>query len=288
MAQTPKRGLGRGFEALLSPDFDKSLVVNDDERVQKLPIDDVLADSEQPRRHFDATALEELAASIKTHGVLLPLVVTPHGHGKYQIVAGERRWRASKLAGLQTVPAVVRSLKQLERLEIALVENVQRVDLSPIEQAASLLRLHEQLGTPYETIARRLGKASSTINNTVRLLQLPLLAQQALAEHKISEGHARAILALKGQADQQAHLLDLIIRHGWSVREAERYVTSLKSNSQKAVTTAERVATETPETKILAKKLGAPVHVKRTARGGRLEISFKTDEELQQIISRLK
>lgn len=285
MAQTSKRGLGRGFETLLPLTFDKSLIVNDDERIQKLAIIDVVANPEQPRRHFDETALAELAESIKSHGVLLPLVVRPLKTGQYQIVAGERRYRASKLAGLKRVPAVVRSLKELEELEISLVENVQRVDLSALEQATSLLRLHEQFSIPFETIAKRLGKAPSTVNNIVRLLQLPAQAQAALVEHKISEGHARAILALKANPATQAELLVFIVKRGWSVREAERFVTSHKDGIKDAIQANARVQTETPITKALARQLGVPVFIKRTAKGGRLEIIFKSDVELEQIIT---
>lgn len=288
MSQTPKRGLGRGFDTLLPQSFDKKLLLpNDDEKIQKLAIESVEPDAGQPRRHFDEAALHELASSIREHGVLLPLVVRALGNDRYQIVAGERRWRASKLAGLKTVPAIVRSLKELQQLEIALVENVQRVDLSPLEQALSLHRLHDQFSIAYDAIAKRLGKAPSTINNLVRLLQLPENAQTALAEKKISEGHARAILALRSQPDQQSKLLQLIINQDWSVRQAERYVSSLKSGVTGKIAVRQRVQTETPATKALSKHLGTPVHVKRMAKGGRLEITFKSDEELEKILSQL-
>jgi ParB family chromosome partitioning protein len=287
MSATPKRGLGRGFEALLPTDFDKKLVLNDDERIQQLDLADILPNPAQPRHHFDEDALAELAASIKQYGILLPIVVTPSG-GRYQIVAGERRWRAAQLAGLKQVPVVVRSMKQLEQLEVALVENVQRVDLGPLEQAASLLRLHEQFSVSFEILAKRLGKAPSTVNNLVRLLKLPPAAQQALSQGQITEGHARAILALKSHTAQQEQLLLAIQQQGWSVRQAERYVTSLKQGVRAITEARARVQTETPATKSLSRKLGTPVHIKRTARGGRLEISFRTDAELDQIISRLR
>jgi ParB family chromosome partitioning protein len=290
MAQTPKkamkRGLGRGFESLLSNDFDKSLVAPAGERVQQLALDIVKPNPQQPRRHFDDAALTELAASIKTHGVLLPIVVVTGSNNSYVIVAGERRWRASQLAGLQTVPAVVRSLKELEQLEIALTENVQRVDLSPLEQAASLAKLHDQFSTSYEAIAQRLGKAPSTVNNLVRLLQLSEPARQALHEQKISEGHARAILALK-QLEHRTQLLELILSNGWTVRQAERYVASHKQGIAEPTAVTKRVATETTETKSLAEKIGHPVRLLRTARGGRIEISFKSDAELALILKHL-
>ncbi|MDB5170808.1 MAG: hypothetical protein JWO35_502 [Candidatus Saccharibacteria bacterium] len=284
MSQTPKRGLGRGFDALISNDFDKSLLLTSDDRIEKIPVDQLQPSPYQPRRHFDDTALDELATSIKRHGVVQPLVVTPIKDGVYTLIAGERRWRASQLAGLKTVPAIIRSSKELEQLEIALIENVQRVDLSPLEQAVSIERLHEQFNLSYDEIAKRLGKANSTVNNTVRLLRLPEAARDALATNKISEGHARAILALKGDDERQAYLLKTIQEQGWSVRQAERFVSSVKAGVKDTTKARERVSTETPVTKILSKKLGTPVNIRRTAKGGKLEISFKTDAELDKIL----
>ena len=284
MSQTPKRGLGRGFEALISNDFDKSLLLTPEDRVEKIPVGKLQASPYQPRRHFDDVALEELSASIKRHGVVQPLVVTPAKDGIYTLIAGERRWRAATLAGLTTVPAIIRSSEELEQLEIALIENVQRVDLSPLEQAISIERLHEQFSLSYDAIAKRLGKANSTVNNTVRLLRLPEAARDALAAGKISEGHARSILALKGDPERQAYLLKTIVEQGWSVRQAERFVLSVKAGAKDSKQAHERVQTETPATKRLSKKLGTPVNIRRTARGGKLEIGFKSDDELERII----
>ncbi len=286
MAQTPKRGLGRGFESLLSPDFDKvSLLSSPGDKIEQIPVEKLQTNPYQPRRHFDEVALAELAASIKQYGVVQPLVVMPAKNGVYVLIAGERRWRASQLANLKTVPAVVRSSKELEQLEVALIENVQREDLSPLDQAVSIERWHEEFNVPYDVVAKRLSKAPSTVNNIVRLLQLPEAARDALAKRQISEGHARAILALKGQTDHQAHLLQAIIKEDWSVRQAERYVTGVKAGATDHNAAKQNVKTETPATKQLSKQIGAPVTVRRTAKGGVLEIGFKTDEELEHIIS---
>lgn len=285
MSATPKRGLGRGFDALISQDFDKSLLLSSDDRIEKIPVAALQPNPYQPRRHFDEAALQELANSIKRHGIVQPLVVTPVKNGKYTLVAGERRWRAAQLAKLDTVPAIVRERQELEQLEVALIENVQRVDLSPLEQAVSIERLHEQFNLSYDDIAQRLGKASSTVHNTVRLLGLPAAARDALIEGKISEGHARAILALKGDTQRQTYLLQTIISAGWSVRQAERFVTSVKAGIKQTKQAHARTATETPATKQLSKKLGYPVSLKRTAKGGKLEITFRDDSELAQIIS---
>ena len=280
-----KSGLGRGFDALIPQDFDKGLVLEDNERIQQLSLDSLEPNPDQPRQHFDEAALEQLASSIKQYGIIQPLVVSPSAGGKYAIIAGERRWRASRLAGLVKVPTVVRTSKELERLEIAIVENVQRVDLSPLEQAVSIERLHQQFSMTYDAIAERLGKGASTVNNIVRLLQLPKSAQTALHERNISEGHARAILSLKDSPEKQEHLLQQIIKEGWSVRQAERYVTSIKEGYKDAPATKQRMDPETPATKQLSQRVGAPVHIRRTAKGGKLEITFRSDDELQKIMS---
>jgi ParB family transcriptional regulator, chromosome partitioning protein len=277
-------GLGRGFETLIPSDFDKSLLLEEHERVQKIELDALEPNPNQPRQHFDKEALMGLAESIERHGILQPLVVTPLPGGHYGIIAGERRWRAAGLAGLKKVPALVRTTKELERLELAIVENVQRVDLSPIEQAVSIERLHQQFSMKYDDIAKRLGKASSTVNNIVRLLQLPKEARGALEARKISEGHARAILALKDVPEKQTQLLTSILKQGWSVRQAERFVVSIKEGYKETQDTKQRMQTETPATRSLSKKLGAPVHIRRMAKGGKLEIGFATDAELENML----
>jgi len=287
MSAKLSHGLGRGFDALIPQNFDSSLLMNEGERIQKVATADVVPSKQQPRQHFDDVALKELANSIQQHGILQPLVVTQAADGKYRIIAGERRWRAAQLAKLSMLPVIVRTLKELEELEIAIVENVQRVDLSPLEQALSIERLHQQFSVSYDDIAKRLGKATSTVNNIVRLMQLPEPARLALQEKHITEGHARAILAIKDWPEKQLHLLESIQKLGWSVRQAERYVTSLKEGVKDDKSVRERVETETPATKILSQRLATPVHIKRMARGGRLEITFKTDEELEKIVQKL-
>lgn len=287
MATKPKRGLGAGLGTLIPQSFDNSLLLNEDERIQKIALADVEPNKDQPRRHFDEEALQELAASIRSHGILQPIVVAPpRGQGKYQIIAGERRWRAAGTAGLKSVPAIVRTLEEQAKLELAIIENVQRVDLAPLEQAVSIEKLHVQFGLSYDGIAKQLGKANSTVNNIVRLLQLPTEAQQALNTKSITEGHARAILALKDSPVAQKELLDAIIKNSWSVREAERFVVAHKSGHL-VKAAKERVQTETPETKALSTRLHTPVRVKRTAKGGRLEITFTSDDDLQRIIRQL-
>lgn len=275
--------LGRGFDSLIPKNFDTSLLLPDEDKIIKISVDELQANPEQPRVHFDEKALIELANSIQRHGILQPIVVTPNAE-KYYVIAGERRWRAAKIAGIKTVPAIVRTSEQLERLELALVENVQRVNLSPLEQAASIQYLHDQFSIDFNDIGKRLGKAPTTITNIVRLLRLPEKAQEALRTKKISEGHARSILALKSEKDQLL-LLDLIIRNGWSVRQTERYVSAHKKGAATSGSAIKKVATTSPQTEKLTKILKVPVTLKRTAKGGKLEIAFKSDAELKRIIS---
>lgn len=288
MSTVKKSGLGRGFDSLIPKSVDTAVLFDDQDRIQKIAVGAIVPNPHQPRQHFDEEALNQLASSIKQHGIVQPLVVTPNGQGSYALVAGERRWRAAQLAGFEKVPTIVRTTKELEQLEIAIVENVQRVDLSPLEQAVSIERLHQQFSMTYDAIAKRLGKANSTISNIIRLLELPVTAQEALRKEQISEGHARAILALKDTPEKQIELLDNVLRHGWSVRQAEQFVVSIKQGFKETKATKERMDAETPATKQLSKRIGAPVQIRRTAKGGKLEIGFKTDEELEKILEHLK
>lgn len=286
MSKTSKNGLGRGLESLLPTDFNRDMVLQTDERIQKLSIDSIQPNPDQPRKQFDEEALSELASSIKQYGVLQPIIVSPKVGG-YEIIAGERRWRASVKAGLTVMPAIVRNKIELERLEIALIENVQRVDLSPLEQAMSIEHLHEQFNLSYQDIARKLGKAVPTVNNIVRLLGLPVAARDALQAGQITEGHARTILALKDDADAQENLLQLIINQSWSVRQAEQFVTAHKQGLTTKKAVNQRVSQETVATTNLSKKIGHKVTIKHTARGGRLEIHFKNDDELEDLYKKL-
>lgn len=284
-------GLGRGFESLIPTDvldetFDPTASGEQSSELRHIKHSQIKANPDQPRRYFDEEALEELAGSIKEHGIIQPLVVTPDRSGGYQIVAGERRWRAAGLAGLEKVPVIVRTLSEQHKLELALIENLQRRDLNPLETATAYLKLHTQFNLTYEEIGHRVGgKAVSTISNILRLLQLPADAKQALVEGKISEGHARQILALDDQA-VQTELLRLIVKEGWSVRKAEQYVVGYKRGKQldaKTETAIKNTRQETSFTKQLAKRLALPVVQKTTAKGGQIIISYSSDEELEQL-----
>lgn len=282
-----KVSLGKGMEALIPTDLDTSILGEDSLRIQKILITDIVPNAAQPRYQFGKSELSELAASIKSHGVLQPIIVVRRSAGKgYQIVAGERRWRAAGQAGLSHMPAIVRSLEELEQIELGIIENIQRVDLSPLEQAIAVYKLQHQFSLTLEQIALKLGKAPSTLSNIGRLLQLPEAARQALQEAKISEGHARAILALKGRPNKQAELLSCVLNNGWTVRQAEQFVVAAKKGASLGQAKG-RTASETQLTKDLAKKLKRDVQVRHTAKGGQLIVHFKDEADLEKLASQL-
>jgi ParB family chromosome partitioning protein len=283
-----KQALGRGFESLIPTDFVVGDVASPGEHIKNMDVTLIVPNPDQPRKEFSEMALLELSESIKQHGIIQPLVVTPH-NDKYRIVAGERRFRASQLAGLKQVPVVVRNHEELEELEIALVENVQRVDLSPIEQAVSIIRLHEQFSVSYRDIAKKLGKAETTISNIVRLLQLPKIAIDALQKNDITEGHARAILALKTDEKLQNQLLNKIITHKLTVRQAEAFVQSSKSVQYSRKPSNAPVTLEMQKiVKSLEKSLNAKVAIRqKSSTSGAVTIKYKSKQELDNLINKL-
>lgn len=288
-----KHGLGRGFESLiptqlLEEEFDPTS--EQDVQVSQLAtirLEEITPNPNQPRRHFDPVALDELAVSIQQHGVMQPIVVTRKERGGYELVAGERRWRASRMAGLVEIPAIVRTFSDQQKLGLALIENLQREDLNPLEIATAYLKLHQQFNMTLEEIGTEVGgKAVSTISNSLRMLSLPEPAKKALVAGKISEGHARQILAIK-EPEVQQELLDLIVKHGWSVRKAEQFVIGYREGAKSSKTAREKTKTESPATKALGKRLGTMVSIKNMAKGGRLVIEFKGDDDLKRITSLL-
>lgn len=287
------RGLGRGFESLIPTQVVEEALdptASTDEQLSQLkevPIEDLTANQDQPRKDFEAEGLKELAESIKIHGILQPLVVTKLASGKYQIIAGERRYRASKMAGLTKVPVVVRSLSAQHTLEVALIENVQRRDLQPLELATAYLKLHDQFNMTYKDIGLRVGKTLGAVNNTVRVLTLPPEVKEALRAEKISEGHAKALLGLKSP-EEQIKTMQLVIAQGWSVRRTESYVSSQRSAKAVATKAKRPARTETAETLDLANRLQTSVYLQPKHRGGKLILEYKTQEDLERLLKSLK
>jgi ParB family chromosome partitioning protein len=276
-----KPALGRGLSALL-PGRDE---VPRGTSPREVEIERIDPGRLQPRRRFAVETLSELAASIRELGVLQPLVVVARGD-RYEIVAGERRFRAAALAGLARVPVLVREVgSDRELLELALVENLQREDLNPIEAAEAYGRLREEFGLTQERIAERVGKERATVANSLRLLKLPAPVKEMVREGALSAGHARALAALSS-ADDQQRLADEVVRRGLSVREAERRVAAFGAPPAAKSERRRDPFTRDAEEK-LSRRLSTRVRIVRRRRGGRIEISFGSEEELIGLFERL-
>lgn len=277
------RGLGRGIDSILPADINLNRLVPG-VSVTEIDISKVVPNPEQPRRTISELHLSELAASIQEHGVLQPLLVTKQDKDTFMIIAGERRFRAAKQVGLKKVPCIVRTLNDMQTLEVALIENMQREDLSPLEQAVSIKRLHDDFGQTYEQIAKGLGRGYASVANMVRLLKLPDEMQNALAKGEISEGHARALLALDGNKQQQI-LFESICKNQWSVRRAEQFVQEVKTHSKPSKKSIQRTSQyiEDSWTKSLSKKLDTKVVINPKAKGGFVKIEYGNDSELESI-----
>jgi ParB family chromosome partitioning protein len=280
------RGLGRGFDALIPTDVLAPGAATRTE-VRELAIGSVKPNPHQPRTHFEPKDLESLAASIKEHGIMQPLIVTNTGDGTYELIAGERRLRAAGMAGLETVPAIVRTFDDQQKLELALIENLQRADLNPIETAAAYRKLMDEFNLTLDQIGKRIGQAVSTISNIVRLLNLPSAARDAVAQGKISEGHARAILAVGGETGQ-LELLKLITERNLTVRQAEELARSMKQPAAERQKAIERISPTNDYTKGLESYLGTKVRVQLTAKGGRLVIEYGNEDDLKRIYETIK
>ncbi|MFZ1626988.1 MAG: ParB/RepB/Spo0J family partition protein [Candidatus Moraniibacteriota bacterium] len=250
-----------------------------------IPISDIVPNPHQPRLHFDETKLSELADSIREHGILQPLIVSPLGDGKYELIAGERRLQAAKQAGLATVPVVVREAGNQEKLELAIIENIQRHDLNPIEEAKAYLRLTDEFGLHQDEVAKKMGKSRPVVSNTMRLLILPVEIQRAIIEGKISEGHAKALLSIENPEKQRA-LFDLILKDELTVRETEDKAreVSVRSHLRTARDKAPELAAKE---EWLTEQLGTKVKIQTKGKGGKITIEFYSNEELNGILGRL-
>jgi ParB family chromosome partitioning protein len=272
--------LGRGLSALIPQR------PVDAPEIVEVPLAHLASNPYQPRHQIDDASLEELAASVREHGVLQPVLVTETLDG-YQLVAGERRARAARLAGLDRVPALVRQLADRDQLEIALVENVQRSDLDPIDEALAYRRLIDEFGLTQATVADRVGKARTTIANMLRLLDLHPDVQAAIADSRITEGHGRALGGLSPES--QAHVLTTITDQGLSVRQAEELVRRLRQ-PRPAETATPRPAKDADLEQLeedLRQRLGTKVSLSRSRKGGRIVIEYYSDEELGRLYERL-
>ena len=284
MAAQKKSGLGRGLDAL----FSNSLMDANDS-VKMVSISSIVPNPRQPRTRFTDNELSELADSIREHGVIQPLIVSEQNDGTYTLIAGERRLRASQIAGLNTVPVVTRQADDRELLELALIENIQREDLSPLEAAEAYKSLEENFNLTHEEISKRVGKNRASVTNTMRLLKLPGEVQKALLEKKITEGHARVLLSLP-TPQAQIYAMNHIIKNELNVRQTEEYIRNLLGESNKKTKTAKTDLT--PELKEIEDRLrqsiGTKVSLRPTKNGaGSISIHYYSDEELESIIDKL-
>lgn len=284
-----KKGLGRGFDSLIPTNlidetFDPTAQQDDRlSQLRQLPIDAIVADPDQPRRFFDEAALEELAASIRVHGILQPLVVTKRGD-RFEIVAGERRWRAAQLAGLTEVPALVRTVTGQHRLELSLIENLQRRDLNPLETATAYVKLRDQFNLTLDEIGERVGgRSSSTISNTMRLLKLPKVVQEAVFEGKLSEGQARPLVGMP--ETDAVRIMERAIAEEWSARRVEQAVALWKQAGQRVV--EQKRPEDLPHAaavEALTGRLKSAVRVQTNTRGaGKIIIPFKNASDFERI-----
>jgi len=277
----PKRVLGKGLEALIPESINE---FNENE-IQELRISDIDPNSSQPRKSFDEDSLKELAQSIRQHGVIQPITVRPNGD-RYMIITGERRWRAARLAGLKTIPAIVKDLNDNDILEIALIENIQREDLNPIEQAKALKMLIEKFNFTQEDLAERLGKNRSTIANTMRLLNLSENVQNMIINGKLSEGHARALLGVSSKKMQE-ELAITASNTGLTVRELEKIVKMQVSKQNHNIQKQKLNPNLQECADKLSQMLGTKVNIISNKRKGRIEIEYYSEEDLYRIIELL-
>lgn len=284
--------LGKGLNSLIPQqqprktirkETGKSDVANLD-KVWEIPLSEIVPNQAQPRKVFDDAALAELVASIKKHGILQPISVTEKEDGGYELIAGERRTRASQLAGKTTIPAIVRSVTDQEKLELALIENIQREDLNPIEEAFSYKRLIDEFGLTQQDVADQVGKSRSAIANTIRLLDLPEPIQKALIDGVLSSGKARALLSLKSQEEQQ-EMFESMIGSKMTVRDVEASVAAKGSGSRKGST--RRDPNILAQEQLLEERFGTRVHISSSGEKGTIQISYTSKEELKRLLSEL-
>lgn len=282
MAQ--RTGLGKGLDALIPGSGAETPSATGG--VMQAPVESIARNPRQPRVQFDAGELEELAASIREHGIIQPLIVSPGKSGNFVLIAGERRLQAAKKAGLKTVPVIMRQASDRQLLELALIENVQRADLGPLEEAEAYQHLVQDFGLSQEQVAERVGKSRVAVTNTLRLLGLSAKVKQALVDNQITEGHARALLGLTTAKAQEA-ALQTVLKLAMSVRQTEGLVRKLGGEKPKAKVKSKPGADVVDIERRLRASLGTKVALKHGKKGGAVTIYYYSDEELDTLLERL-
>lgn len=282
--------LGKGLNSLIPQQRTRKIIrhetglITGEGRIWDVPITEIVPNSEQPRKEFSHQDLEDLVSSIKKHGILQPLVVTEKADGGYELIAGERRLRASQIAGLVTVPAIVRSVTQQEKLELALIENIQRQNLNAIEEAFAYRRLMDEFNLTQEEVAEQVGKARSTIANLTRLLDLPEPIQKALVDKKISVGQGKALLSLNSEAEQM-DVFKSMLGEKMTVREVEQTIQNRPEVSRKG--SVRRDPNIMASERILEESLGTKVHISQKGERGKIEIEYYSQEDLKRLLNQL-
>ncbi|MCK4525691.1 MAG: ParB/RepB/Spo0J family partition protein [Candidatus Andersenbacteria bacterium] len=285
-----KTSLGTGLSSLIpnklnkenNAPLEKKKFSSSDE-VIKIPTENIIPNPNQPRYYFDRDNLKELSESIKEHGIIQPILVTKIDNNKYELIAGERRLQATKLVGIKEIPAIVRLATNQEKLELALIENIQRHNLNPIEEAKAYKKLQTEFKLTQKEVAKKSGKSRSTIANLVRLLDLPIEIQRGIIEEKITEGHARAILGLENPEKQRA-LYELILRNNLTVRSTEDKVkeVTIHTHKRKIIKQADPYIQDLEDK--IQQKLGTKVQIKKRGSSGKITIDFFSEEEFKKII----
>jgi ParB family chromosome partitioning protein len=286
-----KRGLGRGLDALLGntsvPKLEEQALQADTRELHELPLERIQRGKYQPRRDMDPTALEELAYSIKAQGVMQPIVVRPIGKNRYEIIAGERRWRASQQAGLEKIPAIVREVPDEAAIAMALIENIQREDLNPLEEAMALQRLQQEFQLTQAQVAEAVGKSRVTVSNLMRLIGLPEDVKTMLSHGDLEMGHARALLGLP--AEQQSEGARHVVARGMTVRQTEAMVRQWLSGRPEASQAPKTDPDISRLEQRLAERLGSPVQIKHGQKGkGQLVIRYSSLDELQGVLAHIR
>ncbi len=284
MTQVQKRRLGRGLAALIGDDTSEEAVVQDARSLRHVPVELLHPNPNNPRKHFAEEDLESLAKSLKDKGLLQPLVVRPRADGSFEIVAGERRWRASQMAGIHELPVLIRELDDRETLEIALIENIQRSDLNALEEARAYRQLMDQYNYTQQQLADSIGKSRSHIANTMRLLSLPEAIQHQIENGKLTAGHARSLVA----TEYPAEMADQIIKLGLTVREAEELARKNSVAPETKSHSSEKDADTRALEKTLTETLGLSTSIKHKGNGGgSVLISYKSLDQLDEVIRKL-
>lgn len=281
-----KRGLGRGLESLIPPPMAQPVAANE-QGYHNVPIDSIVPNRLQPRTVFDEEKIRELSDSIREQGVIQPLIVSPKGNGRYELIAGERRLRASRLAGLEQVPVVIKEVDDESLLELSIIENIQREDLNAIEEARAYQELIQQFGCTQDDVAKKVGKSRTAVTNSLRLLTLPHIIQEDISSGRYSAGHARALLAIESLHDR-LKFRERLIRETPTVRDVEKMVQSFVSGGRKTRTKAAGLPAQLVELSDKMKvAVGSKVSIEPKGNGGRVVIEYYSSQDLDRIYKKI-